>query len=169
MNYLILNSKEWIIILNNIKKDITIFNQLNKNFDNLYHEWVAYFGLSNSSFLLLYSLYQKKDGYTQKEICNLWSLSKQTVHSAVQKLSTEGYITTSEIGAEQNSKSKKLYLTKKGLEYASNTIGVIMEVEQAAYDRLGDNRIDEYIHLSQLHLKFLQEEAEKRIFNSIEK
>ena len=53
--------------------------QINKEIDDLYHKVATYYGLSDSAFWILYSLYENRDGLTQKDICYNFFIAEFTV------------------------------------------------------------------------------------------
>lgn len=68
------------------------FDSLYKMIDDVYHEIALSMHLTDSAFLILYCLLELGDGCSQKDICKLYSISKQTVNSSV-KPASEGIST----------------------------------------------------------------------------
>lgn len=62
------------------------FDSLYKMIDDVYHEIALSMHLTDSAFLILYCLLELGDGCSQKDICKLYSISKQTVNSSVKSL-----------------------------------------------------------------------------------
>ena len=54
------------------------FDSLYKMIDDVYHEIALSMHLTDSAFLILYCLLELGDGCSQKDICKLYSISKQT-------------------------------------------------------------------------------------------
>lgn len=71
------------------KEQFIKYDPLQKELDETYHEIALLSGLSLTSYVILYSLAEEQRPITQKEICDLWSLNKQTVHSAWKNLLEE--------------------------------------------------------------------------------
>ena len=71
------------------------FDSLYKMIDDVYHEIALSMHLTDSAFLILYCLLELGDGCSQKDICKLYSISKQTVNSSVKsvKPASEGIST----------------------------------------------------------------------------
>lgn len=63
-----------------------LYNQFSKELDGLYHLYARKSGLSDTAFWILYSVEESQSVYTQKELCEDWSYSRQTVNSALKKL-----------------------------------------------------------------------------------
>ena len=68
--------------MENIKELNTALNQLYKKQDDLYHEYAAHFGLSDTAFWILYSLCETEDTYTQNMLADMWHLPKQSINSS---------------------------------------------------------------------------------------
>ena len=68
------------------------FNRMYKEVDELYHEVALKSGLSDTSFLVLFSIVELGDGCLQKDICYEAFANKQTVNSSIRKLEREGYL-----------------------------------------------------------------------------
>ena len=100
-------------------------NRVLKDTDELYRQLAYRFGLSDCAFWILYLLRENEQTYTQRDICKLLSLPKQTVHSAMKTL--EQYVTLETV--EQNRKSKQLRLTAAGEELVHHTIDHVITAE----------------------------------------
>ena len=68
-------------------------NRLHKRMDAVYHAYAKQTGLSDAAFWLLYSLYERGAPGTQKDLCNLWFFSPQTINSALKALEQKGLLT----------------------------------------------------------------------------
>lgn len=132
-----------------------------KEFDETYHKIAMHYNLSDSSFWILYALYQKKDGCTQKELCTDWYINKQTINSAIRYLQNKGYITLNY--EENNKKYKRVSITKKGLEIAKQTVGKAMQIEEKAFKNIDEKEMELAINFFRKQLKSLKDETEKEI------
>ena len=128
---------------NNTNDKWSILMKINKEIDDLYHNIATYFGLSDSIFWIMYSLYEKQEGLTQKEICSNWSYSKQTVNSAIKKLLDLKYIDME--NDIPNNYGKKIYLTPLGLDVAKQTVEKVMVAEDESFSKIKDEDIDKVI------------------------
>jgi len=77
-------------------------------FDEEYHKLASYYKLSDSSFWILYELYQNKNGCTQKELYTDWYLNKQTINSSVKYLINKKYIMVEYLDNNKKSKIVKI-------------------------------------------------------------
>ena len=142
----------------------SILMKINKEIDDLYHNIATYFGLSDSAFWIMYSLYEKQEGLTQKEICSNWSYSKQTINSAIKKLLDLKYIDMK--NDIPSNYGKKIYLTRRGLDIASQTIKKVMEAEDESFSKIKDTDIDKVIEVFGKAYSLFKNEIEKIYISS---
>lgn len=146
-----------------INRKWSMITKINREIDDIYHQLTLHYGLSESSFWILYILYENKKTCNQSEICNYWYCSKQTINSAIKNLENLGYIYK---GYEENGKvNKKIGLTELGKEIAEKTIKPIIEIEEKAFSVISENELDTLIELFQKPLKTFKEETNKILHN----
>ncbi len=145
----------------NIEQKWVILSKCINEFETEYHKLANYYKLSDSSFWVLYELYNNEDGCTQKELYTDWCLNKQTVNSSVRYLTNEGYIMLEYL--DNSKKFKKIKLTKKGKEIAKNTVGKVMELEKKAFQEIDENEMDIVIDFFKKQTTTLKNEANKVI------
>lgn len=96
------------------------FDSLYKMIDDVYHEIALSMHLTDSAFLILYCLLELGDGCSQKDICKLYSISKQTVNSSVKSLEDKGVlIRKAGVGRDIH-----LFFTEFGREFSEKHIGL---------------------------------------------
>ena len=94
---------------------ITLYNQLIKEMDDLYRVYAKNCNLSETAFWILYCIREReKEAFTQREICDYWFYTPQTVNSALKNMTEEGLLILR--AEEDNRKNKRIYLTEKGKE-----------------------------------------------------
>ncbi len=76
-----------------IPTQLTAFNKIHKEMDIVYHNYAKDFGLSDTAFWILYSVSEQNGSFTQRELCNDWSFTPQTVNSALKELEKRNIIT----------------------------------------------------------------------------
>lgn len=128
-------------------------------FEEVYHKLASYYELSDSSFWILYELYENEEGCTQKELYTDWYLNKQTINSSVKYLTNKGYIILEHL--DNSKKSKKIILTPKGKELAKNTIGKVMELEAESFKNIDENEMDIVINFFKKQSMSLKNEVNK--------
>lgn len=151
---------------NEIFAKLVIYNQLFKELDQLYHNYAKSSGLSDTMFWIIYSIQERSEAYTQKELCDIWFYSRQTVNSALKNLEEQKLIEL--IPSPDNRKNKQIFLTSSGKELAMNVIRPLMEAEENAFSKLGEKNLDEFLRLTQKHNNLLNIEIKKIIKMSSE-
>lgn len=141
--------------------------KINKEIDDLYHNVAVYFGFSESDFWIIYSLYEKGDGLTQKEICSNWAYSKQTINSAIKKLLNLKYI---EMEAHVPSNhGRKIYLTPLGKNVAEKTVEKVMQAEEESFSKIKEEDMDKVINVFNKTYSLFKNEVEKIMKSSEDK
>lgn len=115
------------------------FNNLYKEMDDIYHSLARHYGLSDCAFWILYTVREGNTPYTQSQLCEMMSLSKQTVNSALKTLAAAGYIALEPVAGNQ--KSKEIRLTLAGERLAGQTTDRVVEMERRAFGQFtGEER-----------------------------
>ena len=68
------------------------YNGLYQSYDDICHDIALAAGLSVTAFQILYYLLENGDGCLQRDICAITYTSKQTIHSAIQRLRDQGIL-----------------------------------------------------------------------------
>ncbi len=141
------------------RKLLIAYNSLYKEMDQIYHSLARYYGLSDCAFWLLYTIRESDSVYTQSELCEMLSLSKQTVNSALKTLEASGYIEVKTSGA--NRKNKQIWLTEEGLRFVTETIDDIFLMEQKTFEHFTTEERALFLSLNRKYVSNLHEEANK--------
>jgi DNA-binding MarR family transcriptional regulator len=139
-----------------VSQQLNMLNQIYKESEDVYHSFSVKCGLADSSLWLLYSLYEEQQPLTQADICTQWSVSKQTLNSAIKKMQDGGSIELENSG--QNRKTKQIVLTPSGIELAERTAGRMAAAERQALCDLSEDERAALVSLSKKHLDFLKRE-----------
>lgn len=134
--------------------EMTEYNQLQKNYEGLYHKFARQCGLSDTAFWILYSVKECEEAFTQKELCKQWFYSKQTVNSALKQLQTQGFIKLMPLPG--NKKNKQIYLTEEGELLARQTVIPLMEAEHLAFGSLSATERQAFLNLTKKYILELQ-------------
>ena len=134
-------------------------NRLYKESEEIYHAISLKFGLSDAAALIMYTLGDSNRSYSQKEFCEIWSLTKTTVNSALNNLLKSGYVTSSP--SADNRRMKLVSLTEAGKVLAGEYAQPLIEAERKALERLSAVEREQLLRLSKKHLEMLREEVEK--------
>ena len=130
---------------------ITLYNQLIKEMDDLYRVYAKNCNLSETAFWILYCIREREEeAFTQREICEYWFYTPQTVNSALKNMTEEG-----------NRKNKRIYLTEKGKETVDRIVVPLMEAERRALAAIGEQEAEIFLKTMKKHTEFFREEIEE--------
>ncbi len=132
---------------------ITLYNQLIKEMDDLYRVYAKNCNLSETAFWILYCIQEReKEAFTQREICDYWFYTPQTVNSALKNMTEE-----------DNRKNKRIYLTEKGKETVERIVVPLMDAERRALAAIGEQEAEIFLKTMKKHTEFFREEIEELI------
>ncbi len=131
------------------------FNRIFKECNHIYHDIALKLGLSDSGFDILYTLCEIGDGCLQKDICDATMLSKQTIHSSVQKLAKDGYLSL------QPGKGRDLHihLTSAGKALMEEKITPAIQTENIAFTDMSKDEQEEFLRLNRKYIDSLRRHA----------
>ncbi|WP_289292525.1 MarR family winged helix-turn-helix transcriptional regulator [Sporofaciens musculi] len=131
------------------------FNRIFKECNHIYHDIALKLGLSDSGFDILYTLCEIGDGCLQKDICDATMLSKQTIHSSVQKLAKDGYLSL------QPGKGRDLHihLTSAGKALMEEKITPAIQTENLAFTDMSKDEQEEFLRLNRKYADSLRRHA----------
>ncbi len=109
-------------------------NQQIKELAAVYRDAVAESDVSENEFWIWYTLLNMGQDYTQQDICNAWSLSKQTVNTIIMHMVQKGYAELCPIPHTKN--RKRIVLTETGKQYGKTLVTPISQAEQCALEAL---------------------------------
>lgn len=115
------------------RKLLTQFNSLYREMDDIYHSIARHYGLSDCAFWIFYIIRETSTCYTQSQLCEMLSLSKQTINSALKSLEAADYIRLEAVAGSR--KSKQIRLTQRGSRFAGQSIDQVLQMELQAFDR----------------------------------
>ena len=130
-----------------------------KQFDALYRNAGALFGLPDCAMWILYFLSISEDELSQQDLTEKMMFPKQTINSAVAGLAKKGLIELTMIPGTRN--RKKLTLTEAGNAMANNTVSRMYQAECRAVEQMGADRMTQYLELYSDFFTCLQKEFQK--------
>ncbi len=95
--------------------------------DQLYYRAVRKLGVKSNTFVLLYALADGRH-YSQKQLCEEWSVPRTTLNTIVRECKEQGYLELLPTGG----KEKNIRLTDAGKLWASTIIAPIIQAEERA-------------------------------------
>ena len=138
----------------NISNEISLINQTNARIINLYCEWVKKRDMNYNEFLMYYILLE--GSRTQKELSLRSHLIKQTVNNIIRSMMHDGYVVLKE--NPNNYREKIVELTEKGKEKAHQVVDEMIEIENRAVKRFGEDEIKKFGEYDVRFAKILEEE-----------
>lgn len=113
-----------------------------------YAEWCKRHGISYYEMLVFYSM-RGSGVCTQKQICDNYRIPKQSINNIVRDLKAKGYIRLE--NGENDRREKRIIMTDTGKEYYGRIIQPLNELEAAAVQAMGTEKIREMTELSFLY------------------
>lgn len=109
-------------------------NKQIKEIAGLYKNCSGGLGVSENELWIWYTLIALQEEYSQQDICNAWSLSKQTVNSIVSNMVKKGYVYLEVVPGSKN--RKIICLTEEGRKFGEKVIHPLVIAEQKAFERI---------------------------------
>lgn len=138
-------------------KELKEYMCIYREIDKVYHEMALKAGLSDSAFLILFSILELGEGCLQRDICDMLSISKQTINSSIKKLERDGYIQMK----QNTGKDKNLYLTPQGKQLAQDKILPISNIENEIFTELKQEESQELVRLTRHFLEELRDKSKQ--------
>lgn len=135
------------------EKELEVFNRLFRELNGFYHEIALNCNLSDSAFIILYSIVELGDGCLQTEIAKCHSVSKQTIHTSAKNLERKGYI----IFKRGKGRDVLLYLTQAGKELVSEKIMPVIEMENSTFAEMSRTERWQLLCLMEKYVGILRE------------
>ena len=136
-------------------EELRELNRLYKELDDIYHNIALKLNLSDSAFIIFYTLCEVGEGCSLKDICNQAAISKKTINSAIQKLEQEDYICM----RHGKGRQMQIYLTEKGQKMLQEKTYPVMQIENNVFQKMEETEARELLRLFQKYVLQLQAEA----------
>lgn len=105
-------------------------SRINGVYEKYAHKQGISYGIINIFYMLRFH-----DAVTQNQIAEICMIPKQTVHSFIKQLKTEGYIVLAANGNDK--REKEILLTPRGEKYSQELLEPFFELHEKAAKRLG--------------------------------
>lgn len=149
-----------------ISEQMRLLNQAYKETDEIYYNYAKEYGISETAFWVLYSLWDRDSAYTQRDFCVEWYYSPKTIHSALKVLETQGLIELALTPG--NRKNKQILFTAKGKALAEKVIAPIMQAEQDSFSDLEETERELLLSVTQKRIALLKSRTNKILKSSSE-
>ncbi len=131
------------------------FDLLVSGIDMAYHDAALKLGLSDSAMLILYTVFINGGECLLSDITS--GVSKQTINSALRKLEADQVI-RSELF---KGRKKKVYLTEKGKQFATDTVLRVIEIENEIFGQWSEEERTVYMDLTRRYLADFREKIKE--------
>ena len=138
-----------------ISEKVKYLNNMLCEIDNLYQSLLLNKGLSDSEYVVIFSILELGEGCLQKDIANNSYINKKTINSTIKKLEKNGLITL-KAGKYPN---MHIYLTRDGKDYIKNNIIPIIEVENNVMGSVLDKEFESLTNTYSKYIKIFKEEV----------
>ena len=138
-------------------KHLEEFNRLYREMDQIYHGLAVKMGLSDSAFIILYTIMELGEGCLQKDIADWCSLSRQTVNSSIQNLKSQGFLSLD----SGKGREKEIFLTDEGKRMVEEKIFPVMELEQSVFEEMSPQECRELLKLMGKYVGKFRKKAEE--------
>lgn len=142
-----------------IGQQLHLLNRLYKESDEIYRGIANRFGLTDTSFWILYAITHTDVPCIQNDLCKDWFYPVQTINSAVSNLQKKGLVRLEIIPGTRN--RKRILLTEEGELFTKRIISKIDEIEKSAFLKFTEEERESYISLYQRHLNNMKTESDK--------
>lgn len=133
-------------------KSLEAFNCLYRELDQIYHGLAVRLGMSDSAFIILYTIAELGEGCLQKDIAAWCSLSRQTVNSSIQNLRAQGFLSL-ESG---KGREKGVFLTLEGKSLIEKKIFPVMEMEKSAFEEMSPGESQKMLELMEKYVQLFR-------------
>lgn len=140
-----------------ISEKVKYLNNMLCEIDNLYQSLLINKGLSDSEYVVLFSIIELGEGCLQKDIADNSYINKKTINSTIKKLEKNGILTL-KAGKYPN---MHIYLTHEGKEYIKNNIIPIIEVENNVMESVLEKEFESLTGTYSKYIKIFKEEVAK--------
>ena len=133
---------------NHTEDSLFVYNSIMKENDNIYRDLARKLGLSECGLWILYALRAEYVAPVPSEICAVLHQPKQTIHSALKKLETDGCIELTQ-GKDA------------GLRLCRDTVDRVIAAERAALAALSEEERKVFLNVFSKFTGFFKEQADR--------
>lgn len=105
------------------------FDDIWQSIDSVYEYYAKQLGLNSTTLYLLHIIHTS-ESCTQKQICDIMMLPKQTVNTIVRDYQNKGLLETTE--SPEDRRQKYIRLTQQGKDYCNQVLPPVAEAEAYA-------------------------------------
>ena len=132
-----------------INEKVKYLNSMLCEIDNMYQAILLHQGISDSEYVVLFSILELGEGCLQKDIANNGYINKKTTNSTIKKLEKNGLITL-KAGKYPN---MHIYLTDAGKTYIDEHIVPIINMQTSVMESVPDT---DFVNLDKTYSKYIK-------------
>lgn len=119
-------------------KELAAISSAVSRVGGLYQKWAQKHEAHYCTVQIFFAV-RSKGSVTQKQICESYEMSKQTVNNVIRQLKKNDYIDLVE--SEADKREKKIVLTQSGEIYSRQLLEPLFELDKKVVERVGLNLI----------------------------
>lgn len=131
------------------------YNKIYKEMDIIYHGYAKKFGLSNMAYWILYSIAESDECFTQRDFCNDWFFTPQTVNSALKDLERKDIIFLESV--PENKKNKLIKPTENGKKIIESVIMPLIKAECESFETLSKEECKLMLSITKKYISVLKD------------
>lgn len=136
-----------------INDKVKYLNSMCCEIDNIYQTLLLNNGLSDSEYVVLFSIMELGEGCLQKDIANNGYINKKTTNSTIKKLEKNGLITL-KTGKYPN---MPIYLTEDGKKYIQKHILPIVEIQTNVMESVPDSDFENLVKTYSKYIRIFKD------------
>lgn len=140
-----------------INEKVKYLNSMLCEIDNMYQSLLLNKGISDSEYVVLFSMLELGEGCLQKDIANNGYINKKTTNSTIKKLEKNGLITL-KAGKYPN---MPIYLTDAGKKYIQEHIIPIVDIQTSVMESVPDSDFENLVKTYSKYIRIFKGEIEK--------
>lgn len=141
-----------------VQKEIQELNLIMSRIGGMSFKWAQEHDLNAYTIKVLYSLIGSEP-VTQKQICAVSGMPKQTVNNIVRALEKDSIVALKPY--KEDKREKVILLTDKGNRYLQNTLTPLMELESRIIHRMGEENYDLLLKCLTRYSEAMEQEMEQ--------
>lgn len=137
-----------------INDKVKYLNSMLCEIDNIYQSILLNKSISDSEYVVLFSILELGEGCLQKDIANNGYINKKTTNSTIKKLEKNGLITL-KAGKYPN---MHIYLTDLGKEYIKEHIIPIIDIQTNVMESVPDSDFENLVKTYSKYIRIFKNE-----------
>lgn len=141
-----------------VRELIDVINQRTKELNSIYHMAAIKSNITDGEVAIWSVLLNTDEEFSQQDLCETFSLPKQTINSLVSGLIKKGFVILEHSPGSRN--RKIIRLTEAGRNYGNEKVKWIFEAEQRAMEDTDLQEVLAYISMLEKYIQRFRKEIE---------